>query len=265
MFGNMLGAAWQYRGFIFGSVRREFEARYRGSLLGVLWPVLNPLAMILVYTLIFSEVMKARLPGMDDKLAYSVFLCAGLLAWGLYAEIVNRSLGMFIDNASLLKKLSFPRVCLPLIVAGNSLVNFSLIFSLFLAFLVITGRLPGLPLLAMLPLLLLQTLFALSLGLLLGVLNVFFRDVGQLMGIILQFWFWLTPIVYPLQILPGYAQQLVGLNPLSALMQAYQGLFLFGAWPQWQSLLPLLVITLLTGTLALLLFRKRGGEMVDEI
>ena len=172
---------------------------------------------------------------------------------------------MFMDNASWLTTLSFPSVCLPLIVAGNSLVNFSLIFSLFLAFLVITGRLPGLPLLAMLPLLLLQTLFALSLGLLLGVLNVFFRDVGQLMGIILQFWFWLTPIVYPLQILPGYAQQLVGLNPLSALMQAYQGLFLFGAWPQWQSLLPLLVITLLTGTLALLLFRKRGGEMVDEI
>ncbi len=111
---------WGYRGFVLGSVKREFQSRYRGSLFGALWTVLNPLSMIVVYTVIFSQVMRARLPGVDDGLAYSVYLCAGLLTWGLFAEITSRSQSMFIENANLLKKISFPRICLPVIVLLNA-------------------------------------------------------------------------------------------------------------------------------------------------
>ncbi|KAB0561110.1 ABC transporter permease, partial [Pseudomonas palleroniana] len=99
---------WSYRGFVLGSVKREFQARYRNSLFGALWTVLNPLSMILVYTVIFSHIMRARLPGVEDGMAYSVYLCAGLLTWGLFAEITTRSQGMFLENANLLKKISFP-------------------------------------------------------------------------------------------------------------------------------------------------------------
>ena len=254
-----------YRGFILGSVQREFQARYRNSLFGALWTVLNPLSMIVVYTVIFSQIMRARLPGVEDGLAYSVYLCAGLLTWGLFAEITTRSQTMFLENANLLKKLSFPRICLPVITLLNAGINFAIILGLFFGFLLVSGRLPGMALLALIPLLVVQVIFAAGLGMLLGMLNVFFRDVGQMFGICLQFWFWLTPIVYPLSILPPGIQHIISFNPMTALMTSYQNVFLYNQWPHWPALLPLLIIGLLLCAMALRLFRQRVGEMVDEL
>lgn len=254
-----------YRGFILGSVKREFQSRYRNSLFGALWTVLNPLSMIVVYTVIFSQIMRARLPGVEDGLAYSVYLCAGLLTWGLFAEITTRSQTMFLENANLLKKLSFPRICLPVITLLNAGINFAIILGLFFGFLLVSGRLPGMALLALIPLLVVQVIFAAGLGMLLGMLNVFFRDVGQMFGVCLQFWFWLTPIVYPLSILPPGIQHIISFNPMTALMTSYQNVFLYNQWPHWPALLPLLIIGLLLCAMALRLFRQRVGEMVDEL
>lgn len=254
-----------YRGFILGSVQREFQARYRNSLFGALWPIFNPLSMIVVYTVIFSHIMRARLPGVDDSMAYSVYLCAGLLAWGLFSEITLRSQNMFLENANLLKKISFPRICLPVIVLCNAAINFAIIIALFLGFLLVTGRWPGMALLALIPLIAVQMMFCAGLGMVLGVLNVFFRDVGQLFGICLQFWFWLTPIVYPITILPEWVQRLLQLNPLTNLFSSYQNLFLYGQWPVWSSLLPSFVTAVLFCLIGLRLFRQRVGEMVDEL
>ena len=83
---SMVKSLWAYRGFILGSVKREFQSKYRNSMLGAAWTVINPLAMIFIYTVIFSQVMKARLPGVDSTFAYSVYLCAGVLTWGLFAR-----------------------------------------------------------------------------------------------------------------------------------------------------------------------------------
>ncbi|WP_277759935.1 ABC transporter permease [Pseudomonas sp. A34-9] len=255
----------EYRSFILGSVQREFQARYRNSLFGALWPIFNPLSMIIVYTVIFSHIMRARLPGVDDSMAYSIYLCAGLLAWGLFSEITLRSQNMFLDNANLLKKISFPRVCLPVIVLLNAGINFAIIIGLFLGFLLVTGRWPGMVVLALVPLVALQMMLCAGLGMVLGVLNVFFRDVGQLFGICLQFWFWLTPIVYPINILPPWLQSLLQFNPLTNLIASYQNLFVYGQWPLWSSLLPTLVIGAVFCAIGLRLFRQRVGEMVDEL
>ncbi|MGF6205551.1 ABC transporter permease [Pseudomonas frederiksbergensis] len=262
---SLYRSLWGYRGFILGSVQREFQARYRNSLFGALWPVLNPLSMIIVYTVVFSQIMRARLPGVDDGMAYSVYLCAGLLAWGLFTEITLRSQNMFLENANLLKKISFPRICLPAIVLINASINFAIIMGLFLGFLLITGRWPGTAMLALIPLMALQMMFCAGLGMVLGVLNVFFRDVGQLFGICLQFWFWLTPIVYPISILPDWVQRLLQLNPLTNLIASYQNLFLYGQWPVWSSLLPIFITGVVFCLIGLRLFRQRVGEMVDEL
>ncbi|MGF6111268.1 ABC transporter permease [Pseudomonas frederiksbergensis] len=262
---SLYRSLWGYRGFILGSVQREFQARYRNSLFGALWPVLNPLSMIIVYTVVFSQIMRARLPGVDDGMAYSVYLCAGLLAWGLFTEITLRSQNMFLENANLLKKISFPRICLPAIVLINASINFAIIMGLFLGFLLITGRWPGTAMLALIPLMALQMMFCAGLGMVLGVLNVFFRDVGQLFGICLQFWFWLTPIVYPISILPDWVQRLLQLNPLTNLIASYQNLFLYGQWPVWSSLLPIFTTGVVFCLIGLRLFRQRVGEMVDEL
>src|SRR5665647_1200102 len=117
---NIFKPLWAYRGFILGSVKREFQFKYKESLIGSAWAVINPLAMILVYTVIFSQVMRTRLPGADSPFAYSIYLCAGLLSWGLFSEIALRAQNIFLENANLLKKISFPRLCLPVVVVINA-------------------------------------------------------------------------------------------------------------------------------------------------
>ena len=258
-------AAWQFRGFILGSVKREFQARYQNSLLGALWTFINPLAMILVYTLVFSQLMKARLPGVDNGLAYGIYLCAGILTWGFFAEMIGKGQSMFLENARLLKKLSFPRICLPIVVLCNASLNFAIISGLFIVFLLLSDNFPGWSILGALPVLFIQALFALGLGICLGVLNVFFRDVGHLTGVLLQFWFWFTPIVYPLSVLPEQLQVLVQLNPMAQLVAAYQGIFIHQQWPDWHSLWPCLILAVVFCLVGLALFRKRAGEMVDEL
>ena len=262
---NMLRAIWAYRGFILGSVQREFQIKYRNSLLGAAWNIINPLAMIVVYTVIFAQVMRAKLPGVDSTFAYSIYLCAGVLTWGLFGEMVGRSQTMFLDNANLLKKISFPRITLPIIVVASAGLNFSIVFGLFLAFLVVSGNFPGWLVLAVLPVLALQMAFAMGLGMVLGVLNVFFRDVGQFFGIFLQFWFWLTPIVYPASILPETIKPFLVINPMVSIMTAYQGILVNHQWPQWSSLWPTAVLASLLCLLGLHLFKKNVGEMVDEL
>jgi len=262
---GMLRAVWVYRGFILGSVKREFQSKYRNSMLGMAWTVLNPLAMIIVYTVIFSQIMRAKLPGIDSTFAYSIYLCAGLLTWGLFAEITGRCQNIFLENANIIKKLSFPRICLPTIVIFSSGLNFSIIFSLFTFFLVLSGNFPGWAFLAVFPVLAVQIVFSIGLGIILGVLNVFFRDVGQFFSIVLQFWFWFTPIVYPLTILPEEIRPFMTWNPMASLVNAYQMIMVNDQWPQWETLIPVTLIGVTLCILGLHLFRKRAGEMVDEL
>jgi lipopolysaccharide transport system permease protein len=261
----MLRGIWSYRGFIFASVKREFQAKYGNAVLGAAWTILNPLAMILVYTIIFSQVMHSRLPGVESDFAYSIYLCAGILTWGLFAEITARGQTMFLDNANLIKKINFPRICLPLIVVVNACVNFAIIFSLFTLFLIVSGTFPGWVFLAIFPVLLLQILFAIGLAMIVGILNVFFRDIGQFFGIFIQFWFWLTPIVYPVSILPESARGFLVYNPMAQMTGAYQTILVNGKMPDWTGLLPALLLSVVLCALGMSLFRRRAGEMVDEL
>ncbi|MBU3584131.1 ABC transporter permease [Polynucleobacter sp. 15G-AUS-farblos] len=265
MLSNSLSSLWKYRAFIVGSVKREFQSKYRNSLLGIAWPIIQPLAMILVYTVIFSQIMRAKLPGIDSTFAYSIYLCIGIITWSLFSEITTKAQSVFIDNGNLLKKLSFPRICLPVIVILNALLNFGIIFLLFTLFLIITGTFPGMIFFACIPLLILQIAFAIGLGITLGVLNVFFRDIGQFYNIFLQFWFWLTPIVYSANILPESIRPFMALNPLFALTESYQNIFTKGIEPNWSSLWPLVLVTIIFNYLGFALFRKHSGEIVDEL
>ena len=261
----MLNPLWAYRGFILGSVKREFQGKYRTSVLGSAWSVINPLAMILVYTVIFAEVMKAKLPGVSSVYGYSVYLCAGILTWGLFAEIVGRGQTVFLDNANLLKKLNFPRLCLPVIIIAGASINFVIVFSLFVLFLLATGSFPGVVFLGIIPLLAILVLFAIGLGITLGVLNVFFRDVGQFFVILLMFWFWLTPIVYTSNILSDELRSWISYNPMAPLMDGFQKVLSAGQWPQWDSLVYPAVLAALLSLLGLRLFRQHAGDMVDEL
>ena len=261
----LLRNLWLYRGFIRSSIQREFEAKYRNSLLGGLWTVIHPAAMVLIYTVIFSQVMHARLPGVENSFSYSIYLCAGVLTWNYFSEVVMRAQNVFLEHGNLIKKLSFPRLCLPVIVLGSATLNFLIIFTLFLLFLQVTGNFPGLVIVAIIPVLIIQVLFAIGLGITLGVLNVFFRDIGQFFGIVMQFWFWLTPIVYATSTLPTSVRGKIAFNPMTPLVNAYQDILVQQKWPSFSSLWGVGLLALLLCGLGFRMFRRHVGEMVDEL
>lgn len=262
---SLIRQLWRSRSFIVGSVRRDFQAKYQKSMLGAGWAVLNPLAMILVYTLVFSQIMQARLAGVQGAFAYGIFLCAGLLTWGFFVDISTRFQNVFVANANLIKKIQFPQVCLPIIALLGASIDFLIVFGLFIIFLLVSGSFPGFVFISMLPLTFVLMTFAASLGLLLGSLNVFIRDVGQLFGLCLTFWFWLTPIVYPTNVLPTWVQPWLLLNPLAPLMAGFQSVIAYGQWPDWASIAPLLLFTLLLAGLAFRVYTRLAPQMADEL
>jgi len=246
-------------------VLREFRGRYRGSLLGSVWSILQPMALIFIYTIVFSKVMGARIKGVEDTMAYGIFLCGGLLPWSYFTELLGRCPDIFIDQANLLKKVNFPRSTLPVVLFLSTTINFIIVFTIFLFFLLITGRFPGWSILGFIPLLLIQQSFTLGIGMSLGVFNVFFRDIGHIVKIALQFWFWVTPIVYPVSILPDRLQGLVELNPLTHFITAYQQIVLHNQWPQLILFKYHLIISIATLITGFFLFRRLSGDIVDEL
>jgi lipopolysaccharide transport system permease protein len=263
---ELLRAAWRYRFFIGSSVRNDLRARVARSQLGAAWVVLQPLAQVAIFTLVLSEVLGARLPGTGNPNAYAIYLMAGSLCWALFNEIVTRCLGIFVGSAPLLKKIAFPRICLPLIAVGSSLLNNLLLFLAMVLIFALMGHAPTAALLWLPVLTALTAALALGLGLLLGVLNVFVRDVGQVMVIVLQLLFWLTPIVYMPSIVPGRYAHWLALNPLYPLVQAYQQVILYGAAPAsgW-GLASTATLSALLLAAAFLLFRRASPDMVDVL
>ena len=264
MFG-MLTGAWRYRFFILSSVKTELRSKFIRSRLGGLWMILNPLSQVIIFVLVLSAVLSAKLPGINSQHAYAIYLMAGILGWSLFAEIVNKCLTLFIDNGNIIKKLAFPKITLPLIAAGSALVNNLLLFVAILAIFGVLGHPPGAALI-WLPLLTAITIaFALGLGLTLGVLNVFMRDIGQAVPVILQFIYWFTPIVYMSNIIPVQYRKWLVLNPLTPIITGYQDILLRNRAPDLLSLGGTFSIALILLALALVLFRKASPEMVDQL
>lgn len=262
----MLKNIWHYRNFIYSCVKREFQERYTGSILGVLWSVFQPLAMILVYTVVFSQVMRSKLQGMEGiPFAYSIYLCAGVLTWNLFSETLMNMVNVFFKNANLMKKVSFPRVCLPTITVLSSFSNFIIGFILFLLFLAIIGKLPYLRLPEVFLVLAVQSVFTVGMGLGLAVLNVFFRDVGQMLGVITQFWFWFTPVVYPVSIIPEALRWMLAFNPMYHLVKCYQDIFVYGQHVDIVTLAGMLLLGLILCIWSLRIYHNHVGELVDEL
>lgn len=262
---GMLSGAWRYRFFISSSIRTELRIKFVRSRLGGLWMILNPLAQVLIFAFILSAVLSAKLPGIDNRYAYAIYLMAGTLCWSLFAEIVNRCLTLFIDNGNIMKKLAFPRIALPLIVAGGALVNNFLLFAAVLVIFGVLGHLPGAALL-WLPILVAVTVaLALGLGLVMGVLNVFMRDVGQVVPVLLQFMYWFTPVVYMVDIIPQEFRGWMVFNPLIPLVTGYHDVLLYNRPPDWTALAGTAAVGLFLLAFSLVLFRKAGPEMVDHL
>lgn len=262
---EILAAIWSYRHFIVSSIKNDLRSRFARSKLGGLWMVLQPLAQVAIYALVLSRIMAAKLPGINNRYAYVIYLMAGMIAWSLFAEVVTRSLTLFVDNGNLMKKMAFPRVCLPIIIGGSSLVNNLLLLITAVGVFLLIGHPPTLAIL-WLPLLIgINLAFAIGLGLILGILNVFVRDVAQVMTVVLQLLFWLTPIVYMPTIIPDRLRVVLDFNPMVHMVIAFQDVLLYGRAPGMPGLTVIAVAAAILLIFSLVLFRRAAPEMVDVL
>ena len=245
-------------------VRRDLAGRYAGSALGVVWALLQPLWQLLLFNFVFSTVLRVPLTG-ERTGSFAVFLFCGLLPWLAVQESLMRSATAITDNANLVKKVTFPAELLILSVVLAALLHEAMALLVFLAVLAALGSLglSGLPILLLA--VVLQLVLTLGLGLLLAASHVLLRDVAQLLGMALTIWFYCTPIVYPLRLVPERVRTLLGLNPLTVLVGLYRWALLGGDGVGWQGIAVLVAAAVVLLSAGLWVFRRLESGFADEI
>lgn len=257
---------WTWRGFIGASVVRELRARYSRSLFGWLWLLLPPLVLIAIYTLVFSKLMRGA--GLPDHgpYTYSIYLCAGMLTWQWFSELLSRIVGLFGNYAPLIKKTAVPWYALLAVDLLVTSFGLAIQMGLFALLLAAVDQWPGWRILIFVPLLAVQALLAIGLGLGLAVFQVFFRDVGLMIPLLLQVWFWMTPIVYPIAALPAQFQPILHWNIVTPLVQGYQSAALLPDMPvNWRGVAVVAVVGGLALLASLRLMRRNFSLIRDEI
>ncbi len=213
-----LRALWEYRELLYFLVWRDVKVRYKQTALGVLWVVLQPLLSTLVFTVIFGILLDVP----SNGLPYPIFAYAGLLPWQYFASSLTRTSTNLVDNANLITKVYFPRLTIPLSGVLSSLVDFA-VGLIMLGVLMLLYRVPLTPAVLLLPLfLLLAMVTALGFGLWLSALNVRYRDIKQLIPFIVQIWMYLTPVIWPVTIIPERFRALLALNPMTGVVSGFR-------------------------------------------
>jgi len=249
-------------------VRQDLIDRYAGSMLGGLWAFILPLVNILIFTVIFSQVMGARLEGLGaefDQYSYSIYLVSGVLAWNAFSATVSRVTSCFHDRAGMISKVSIRLQYLPLYILISEALVFVISMLFFAAFLLVIGY----PITAhwwlLLPVFAAQQLFAYTLGFTCAWLSVFIRDIKEVVPVVMQLWFWCTPIVYVINILPESLRAFFALNPFYAFVNAYRAIIVdhradaLGPVALWG------VFSLLCILFSLWLFRKLERDIRDFV
>lgn len=248
-------ALWRHKELWWRLTEREVLSRYRGSLLGMAWGFLNPLAMLAVYTFVFSQVFKARWGNLEDSgpIGFAVNLFAGLIVFNFFAECANRAPGMVLANPNYVKKVIFPLEILAGVIVGGAFFN-ALTSLIVLAIFELVGF-RHIPLTALwLPLVWLPLLTGcLALTWLLGALGVFLRDVGQIVAVLVSMLMFLSPIFFPLSALPARWQPILVMNPLAPVIEQTRRVLVDGSQP---SLSYLIMATILTTVICEASFRS---------
>jgi lipopolysaccharide transport system permease protein len=267
MFRN-LKELHQYRALLWSLTQRELQARYRNSVLGFLWTFLNPTLLMLVYSLVFSVYMRNPMKG------FTYFLFVGLLPWLWFSSSVLAGASAISDRRDLLTKVKFPAQVLPATVVATNLINYLLSLPLMVGLGFVFGFQPTWHALAFFLIGSIQLVFTLSLTYLVSALNVAFRDLQHIIGNLMTLWFFLSPILYPAQMIFDQAersgmswagQALVYGNPMAVLILSYQAIFYHGEWPPAAPLLSVLGVSVFLLWLSSAVFEARREEFAELI
>lgn len=213
-----LREVWLHRELLFFMIWRDVKVRYKQTVVGAAWAVLQPLLTMVVFSIIFG-----RLVGVpSDGIPYPVFAFAALLPWTFFAAALTRSGNSLVTSANLISKVYFPRIIVPTASVLSALVDFAIAFLVLLAMMVYFGLLPGVSLLALPVFLVIAILTATAFGIWLAALNVKYRDIGYIIPFLTQFWLFVTPVAYPSSIVPDRWQLVYGLNPMVGVVDGFR-------------------------------------------
>lgn len=259
---------------------REVKGQYKRTFFGQLWSFANPIAQMVIYTFVFAFIFRVTpLPGDPSGInSFPVWLLCGLLPWVFFVTVINRSMSSIIDNSSLIQKVSFPRAVLPLSTLGSSLYNWSFEMAFLTIALIISGSFiwPWLPFIVLAMILL--AMFSVGLGMVISIANVHFRDTQYLVGVGMNFWMYLTPIVYPISLIEVQSLKIgelwgtkitlldiYRLNPMERFTEIFRNLMYDNRFPEVSTIIYVLVASFVMLFLGLLVFSKNEKNLAEVL
>ncbi len=257
---RLLRELYEYRQMAASLVKRDLKSRYQGSVLGFLWMFLNPLLQLFVYTIVFSTILRM---GIED---FYLFMFVAFVPWLFFSTCLSAGTMVIFSQQDMVKKIYFPREILPLSFTVSQFVNMLLSFFVIFAVLILSGTGVDLKALLYLPAVMLIE-FVLSLGItcLVSALTVYFRDLEHIMGIAAMAWMYLTPVIYPVEMVPEEYAKLFYLNPMTPITTAYRDILYYKQAPQTGTLADALLMSVLVLAAGQLVFHRLSRRFVEEL
>jgi lipopolysaccharide transport system permease protein len=257
-------AIYNWRELLWQMVAREVKARYKQSVLGYFWVILNPLAQMLVMSFAFSIIL--RIPtNSSANIPYSIFLFVALLPWTLFTNSLASSAGSLVNSSSLITKIYFPRTILVISTIIAKIIDFLFAISILVIYMFIYQIPVTWNILWIIPIFLIQQIFTLGLSLFFAAANLLYRDIQYLLNMILLLWLYATPIIYPADIIPDKFRIFFQINPMAVIINAYRQVILAGGPPKYTSLLVGLIVSFITFIIGFSYFKSREKIFADNI
>jgi lipopolysaccharide transport system permease protein len=256
-----LREVWAYRELLYFLVWRDVKVRYKQTALGAAWAIIQPLFMMIVFSLFFGRL--GKMP--SDGMPYPVFVYCALLPWQLFATALSESSNSLVGNQNLITKVYFPRLVVPISAVLGGLVDFSIAFVILLGMMAYYGIAPGVAILALPLFILLALMTAFGVGLWLSALNVKYRDVRYTLGFLTQLWLFATPVAYASSIIPEAWRGLYGINPMVGVVEGFRWALLGKAQPTGMMMLASIFVSLLMLVTGVYYFRRMEDSFADIV
>ncbi len=252
---------WHYRELLYFLTWRDVKVRYKQTVLGAAWAILQPMSLMLVFSLFFGKL--AKMP--SDGIPYPLFTFCALLPWQLFAHSLTESSNSLVGNQNLITKIYFPRLVIPISAVLAGLVDFAIAFVILLGMMLYYGITPTWAVITLPAFVLLTILSALGVGLWLSALNVKYRDVRYTMGFMVQFWLFATPVAYSSNLIPEKWRIIYGLNPMAGVVEGFRWALLGNSRPSGQMLWVSIVVVTVVLIGGLYYFRRMEQEFADIV
>ncbi|MFA5658121.1 MAG: ABC transporter permease [Oscillospiraceae bacterium] len=256
---KQLSEVFSYREMLYSSVRKDLRSRYRGSFLGFLWTFLNPLLQLVIYSIVFPRLLKV------PEENYPMYVFIGLLPWIYFSSTLSIATGSIVSNGSLVKKIYFPRLIIPLAASATGLINYLFGLVITLAALIVTRIYFSAFIFIMPVIMLVQFLFVTGLAFMLSAFYVFFRDLEHIVNIVTMAWFYLTPVVFSIKVFPENAQRIFMLNPMTQFLIAYRDVLLYKQLPDLAEMAITTAVSVILFILGIYIFSRLQRSFAEEI